>query len=125
MRRTSPARKAAQESSTAIWYGVLAPPVVWSAHLLICYLLVSIGCAAGEAWMRTFIVGLTAAAEAAIVAAALLAYPQCPGAGLLRFRERDDQRTCFMAYLAMLESVVFFIATLFTAAPAFALHVCG
>ena len=106
-----------------LWYAVLAPPVVWSGHLLTSYLLVSTACDAGQTSMRAIIAATTALAEALIIAAGVAGYaywrPRADADG------RDDDRPSFMGYLGVLESMLFVVATLFTAAPVFVLRLCS
>jgi hypothetical protein len=110
-------------ASLVLWYSVLAAPVAWSLHLLVCYLLVSTACDADETRVRLLVARITALTEATIVTGGI--------AGYRYWRRGDDgpvidneSRPTFMAYLGLTESVLFFIGTLFTAAPAFALPVC-
>ena len=109
-----------------LWYAVAAPPLAWSGHLLFSYLLVSTACSAGTGWVRVMIGALTIAVEATIVAAGVVGYGRWrPTGSRLESDDRDEGRASFMGYVAVLESAVFFIATLFTAAPVFFLTTCS
>jgi hypothetical protein len=109
-----------------LWYAVTAPPLAWSGHLLISYLLVSTACSAGTGWMRVMIGALTIAVEATIVAAGVAGYARWrPTGDRLESDDRDEGRASFMGYVGMLESAIFFIATLFTAAHVFFLTTCS
>ncbi|HZP58407.1 MAG TPA: hypothetical protein VFC53_12775 [Dehalococcoidia bacterium] len=107
--------------------GLLAAPMVWSLHLLVSYLLVSSTCGLGTRGVRTEIAVITLVALAAIAAAGL--------ASLAAWRRRDyegwpreypdEGRPGFMAHWGVFISAMFFVATLFTAAPVFVLTNCG
>jgi hypothetical protein len=106
--------------------GFLAPPVLWSAHLLLSYLLISVGCTMGTAWMRVVLGVVTALILAGIALATVGAFVVSEMRGE-RWWPRDDAepgRAGFMSHFGVFCGVLFFVATLFTAAPIYSLSTC-
>ena len=119
---TTPAKPA---HDLMLWYAVLSGPVVWSGHLLFSYLLVST-CGGGETAMRLILGAMTVAAELLIISGGVAGYARWqPRGARLGSDDRDEGRASFMGYLAVLESILFVVATLFTVAPVYVLRVCA
>ncbi len=108
-----------QPANVRLWYGMLAGPVLWSSHLLLCYLLVNTACGGGTASMRILLGVITGVVEAPIALAGWLAYVEGH-----RYAGVESARVRFMAQFGVLASIMFFIATLFTASPIFFLNAC-
>jgi hypothetical protein len=113
-----------------LWFGVLAPPLAWLAHLLLGDLLYELGCAAG---MRTkAILGLRLDAWAVIQTAALLSITIA--AGMLAFRAwRQLQaqsnggsldRAKAMALVGVASSALYTLILLFGLLPSMFLPEC-
>jgi hypothetical protein len=110
-----------------LWAAYLLPPTIWSSHLLFAYLFSSFTCAyGGTATVRTEIALITAIALAAIAACGWMGYTEAKDLDVLGWdhAEREIRSRGFMARTAMFAAMLFFIATLFEAAPAFALRTC-
>ena len=117
----------------ALWFGVLAGPLGWLAHLLASYGIAALACArgwpgftlAGLSVAQTLMVGLTLAIEVVIGSAAWSAYThwrRYQQAG-----ERGRNRTHFTRWMAkagMLVSGMFFIAVLFGGIPDILVRAC-
>jgi hypothetical protein len=108
------------------WLALLAPPVVWSSYFLVSYFIASAACGAGTAGMRVLLAIATVVALTIIVLTGVVSL-----AGWRQRASGDDmghgseQRPAFMLQWGVLASIMFFIATSFTAAPMFVLHGCG
>lgn len=106
----------------------ITPPTIWSGHLLFAYLFVSFLCPwGGTAAVRAEIGAITFITLAVIAACAWIAWVHAAeyGANLMNPDEVKSRSRGFLAHSAVYTSAVFFIATLFEAAPAFALEVCA
>ncbi|MBF6599949.1 MAG: hypothetical protein IVW36_05515 [Dehalococcoidia bacterium] len=110
-----------------IWMAYLTPPIAWSGHLLIIYLFASFTCAyGGTATVRVLIALTTAIALGLIIAAGRIAYTEAQELGALSWTHEEGRIRSrgFLVRSAIYSSVLFAIATLFEAAPAFALQGC-
>jgi hypothetical protein len=102
------------------WIAALAPPVTWSVHFLLCYLVTS-QTDAGAEGVRWSIAGLTIAALVIIATAWLVqrrdaAQPAANG---------DGGSTRFLGLLGQVGTVLFATGVLFTALPVFFLDHAG
>ena len=105
----------------------LGPPTIWSGHLLFAYLFVSFTCAyGGTATVRTIVAAFTAIALSGIAACGWIGFTHARELDTLPWTdvERREHSRGFLARAAIYLAVLFFIATLFEAAPAFALNSC-
>ena len=98
----------------ALWLGMLAGPLAWTAHLLVFYGLVGVVCATGLGWLihLTTIVTILVAA-----AGGFLSYRHLRRPGLT-----DGAR--FVSLGGALLSVVFIFAIVLEALPSFAIGPC-
>lgn len=113
--------------------GMVATPLVWAAHFLVCYILVAVGCAFGFAsaaegeWglVRVTLVVVTAVALAIIVGLTILAYRRWLQSGGSRRPEGgEESRHRFMSVAALLLGVLSGIGIVYVAVPLFVLPVC-
>jgi hypothetical protein len=105
----------------------MGPPANWSGHLLYAYLFVSFTCAyGGTATVRAIVAIVTAIALGAIAACGWMGYTHTAEMQTLRWQDAEGRMRSrgFLARAAIYLAVLFFIATLFEAAPAFALNSC-
>ena len=106
----------------------LIPATAWSGHLLFQYLFVSFLCPwGGTAAVRAEIGALTFLTLAIIAACMWVAWVHAGeyGANLMNPDEVKSRSRGFLAHSAVYTGAVFLIATLFEAAPAFALQTCA
>lgn len=113
--------------------GMVAGPLVWAAHFLFCYVLVSVACAfgfasaAGGGWgtVPILLVIASVLALASIAGLALLAYRRGGEAGGSRRPEdAEAARHRFMSLTAMLLGVLSAIGVVYTSVPLFVLPPC-
>jgi hypothetical protein len=116
--------------SFALWFGLLAPPLAWGAHLLMGDGIFELGCARG--FTQKEIVGLPLA-TAAIIESALMAGVTVL-AGVLSYRawrrlrrERDGtslDRATAIAVMGMASAAFYLAIILFGILPSLLLHAC-
>jgi len=96
---------------------ILGPPVIWSVHLLACYLLVTATTVLGEAWLRVevIIVTLVALAGIGLCAAVALDQQESP-------EEERAGLSDFVRSFGVAASLPFGIAVLFTLMPVLVLR---
>ena len=113
--------------------GMVASPLVWAGHFLVCYILVSLGCAfgfgseTGGEWGTVRIVLLIVSAGAVLVIAGLtfLAYRRWrQSGGSEPPHDHLEERHRFMSVAALLLSVLSGIGVVYTAIPLLALPIC-
>ena len=112
--------------------GMVASPLVWVVHFLICYVLVAVACAfgfatAGDEWdiVRIVLVIVGAAALLAIGGLTFLAYRRWRQSGGSRPPQGHEQaRHRFMSLTALLLGILSGIAVVYTAVPLFVLPTC-
>lgn len=112
--------------------GMVASPLVWASHFLVCYVLVAVACAFGFAsaeghWgvVRIVLIIVSVVAVAIIAGLALLAarrWRQSGGSG--RPETPEESRHRFMSVAALLLSFLSGIAVAYTAVPLFVLPTC-
>lgn len=105
----------------------MGPPVIWSTHLLVVYLFATMTCAyGGTATVRALVAVMTAITLGVITACGWMGYTHAAEMETLPWQHADGRMHSrgFMSRAAMYLAVLFFIATLFGAAPAFALNSC-
>jgi len=106
----------------------LGPPSAWSGRLLFAYLFVSFLCPWGGTFaIRAEIAALTFITLTIIAACGWIAYAHASeyGVNMANPDEVKSRSRGFLAHSAVYTAALFFIATLFEAAPAFALSACG
>jgi hypothetical protein len=113
--------------------GVVASPLVWAAHFLICYILVAVACAFGFAmpssgeWGTVRIVLVAASAVALVIIAVLsvLAHRRWrQSGGNQRPNDERQSRHRFMAVSALLLCILSGVSVLYTAIPVVFLPIC-
>ena len=110
-----------------MWYAYIAPPIIWSAHLLVLYLLSSVTCGALSIdWMRVELGLVTVVALALIAAAGIAAFVHWKRRDFEGWpREPEDMtRESFMAYSGVAFAVLFFVGVLFSTAGFSTLYNC-
>jgi hypothetical protein len=107
--------------AAALLLGVLAPPILWSVHLLVSYYLAGGWCASNRSARIAALVALTVVVEAAIVGAMLVARARSGGPATPR---PTLSAPAFLHWCAVYSGVLYAIAVVFTAAPMFWLHGC-
>ena len=127
---TRAADRPRRESTRALiaqFAGFLGPPTLWSAHLLVAYLLVSVGCAIGMVWMRVALGVFSALILAGIAATTIASFVLSEERGEAWWPrdEGDEPRVTFMSHFGVFCGALFFIATLFETAPIYSLNTCG
>jgi hypothetical protein len=130
-----PAATAADADARALWFGVLAGPTAWGAHLLAGYALVSLRCTFGlfDARLLGFSVldyalfVLTVLTVALTVAGAVVAHRRWRrfGGGGLLDRDRTQPPGRFMALTGLASSAVFLLAIVLQAIPFLVLRPCA
>ncbi len=113
-------------SLLALWFGVAAPPLAWSAHLLLGYLLVSLYCHTGNALFPLLLPLLTLLTLALTLAAGVVAYLVWQHAGVGGRTEIGGPvgRSGFMGLAGVLISGMFFLAILMGGMPSLMLSPC-
>jgi hypothetical protein len=116
--------------SFALWFGLLAPPLAWGAHLLMGDGIFELGCA--RAFTHKEILGLPLT-TAAIIESALMAAVTIL-AGVLSYRawrrlrrERDGtslDRASAVAVMGMASAAFYLAIILFGILPSLLLHAC-
>ncbi len=106
-------------SSTALWFGILAPPIAWAADLQIRYALVSVACDRG--WH----------AALSLISIPLLALSIAAGFAAwrgLKIGENETaypQRVRFMALGGVMLSAVFSLTIIAATIPDFFINACN
>lgn len=113
--------------------GMVASPLVWAGHFLVCYTLVALACAfgfgigTGGEWGTVRIILLIVSAGAVLVIAGLtfLAYRRWrQSGGSEPAQDHRQERHRFMSVAALLLSVLSGVGVVYTAIPLFALPLC-
>lgn len=102
---------------------LVGAPIIWGAHFLACYLLVSIACALGLAGARTGLALLTAIALALIAFAGWSNYRKWSRAK--QAGTQDAPLHAFFALNAMMLSAMSALALSWVAFPSLMLPVCA
>jgi hypothetical protein len=109
--------------NTALWFGVLAPPLAWALLLELNYALVSIAC---DGVSRALLLGTCLATLLLSVAGGFVAWSMYVG-----LRAAPDEREApvagrerFMALGGLLSSLTFSLVIVATAVPVFFLRTC-
>lgn len=114
--------------------GMVAGPLVWAVHFLVCYVVVAVACAfgfgmAGAAeWsaVRSVLMVVSGVALAAIAVLTLLAWRRWFQAGGFRTPKDSVQvRHQFMALGGLLLCLLSAVAVIYVTAPLFFLPTCG
>lgn len=126
-----PPKRLLEEGS--IWI-VVAGPVIWAAHFLLCYWAAAVWCAkiapaaGGIGPVRAAVGGLTVVALALIALIARLAVRRYHGVLVIDEAITDDTeggRTRFMGHATLLLCALSATAVLFDALPALVFRTCG
>ena len=113
--------------------GMVASPLVWAAHFLVCYTVVALACAfgfgteTGGEWgiVRIVLLIVSAGAVLVIVGLCFLAYRRWrQSGGSEPPHDHRQERHQFMSVAALLLSVLSGIGVVYTAIPLFALPLC-
>ncbi|CAN5587327.1 hypothetical protein BH24ACT26_BH24ACT26_18000 [soil metagenome] len=123
------ASRAEAGGSAALWFGILAGPLAWGAHLLIGGELPELGCAPGAGAPEVF--GITI--EALILAATALTAAVAALGGIVSYRcwrrtratTTSEQRPGWMAMAGIMTSSVFAAFILLGTFPALLLSSCA
>lgn len=113
--------------------GMVASPLIWAAHFLLCYTLVGVACAFGFAspapgeWgiIRISLIIVSILALATIAGLAFLAHRRWRQSGASRRpQDAEQSRHRFMSVAALLLSILSGIGVAYTAVPLFVLSTC-
>ena len=96
---------------------VLGPPVIWSVHLLACYLLVTATTVLGKVWLRVEVIIVTLVALALIGLCAAIALDQSESP-----EEESAGLSDFVRSFGVAASLLFGVAVLFTLVPVLVLQ---
>lgn len=108
-----------------LWFGVLTPPVAWTAHLSVEYFLVTLQCQLGTDWAESLM---------HVATPALLALVLAGGASSLHALRRSDramaepaaiERSRFMASSGLILAALFTLMIAFGALPIYLLDHCA
>lgn len=114
-----PARRV---SRWALWFGVLAGPLAWTAHLLLSYPLVYVACGVGW-WGMALLNAITLATALLAVAGGVVGWRSWRRAGPGADPPAGSVR--FMGRSGVLLSALFLFAILLEGAPNLALSPCS
>ena len=113
--------------------GMVASPLIWAAHFLICYTVVALACAfgfgleAGSEWgvVRIILVGVSLGAVLIIAGLTFLAYRRWRQSGGSESpQDHRQERHQFMSVAGLLLSVLSGIGVVYTAIPLLVLPIC-
>jgi hypothetical protein len=111
----------------ALWGGMLVPPAAWSLHLLLGYLLVTLGCLAN--WsplgLDLLLQGLTLLLAAVTVASAVVAWRAGHAAAAPGETANASERRAFMAHAGIFLSALFLLLILAGDVPNLFVPPCG
>ncbi|MCE7984984.1 MAG: hypothetical protein DYG89_27740 [Caldilinea sp. CFX5] len=117
-----------------LWWTLAAGAVIWSLHLIIGYMIVSLSCERGlrQGTWGTFAVSRWLAVGLTVVAAAVVAY-----AGVVAYRNWQEVKRApvaaddvaagrfrFMAWLALFLNAIFLLSIVVSLAPTLLLPLC-
>ncbi|HVL77195.1 MAG TPA: hypothetical protein VM406_14360 [Noviherbaspirillum sp.] len=110
---------------------MIAAPIIWAAHFLICYTMVSLVCMVGWTHARLFGMnpGQIAVALATVVGVVLLGYTGVVNLEKYRQSRKDETGTIevsgFVALNALLLSILSTVAVVWVAFPTLMLPTCA
>jgi nitrate reductase NapE component len=121
----------AQALQSTLW-AMVVPPTAWAVHFLFCYIYAAVRCAKsgpveviGDVRIGIAIATVVALALIGISGFVAWAQSRIEGDPPPHQESTDEDRTRFLAVATLLLAGLSFVATLFTAIPAFIFEDCG